>query len=309
MITRTLHSVFSRFERSILLLGPRQVGKRTLIRLFKPDLEINLNDLMVFAKIQREPSLVKSQVLALKARTASAQLITIFIDETQKLPQLLDEIQLLIDEDKFQALTQNVPLRLRFLISGSSARKLKRGNANLLPGRILVLEMSGLSLLEVLDSLLLGEKSGMTSRRAQEIAINQWIQGGFLPEHFVNSDLQYQREALDAYVSTYLKEEILAEALTRNIQGFTQFLAAFAQNNGLLLDVSKPASKSKLSRSTAARFVEVLEDTLLVFKVRPYQLPMSDGELIGVQHARYFFFDPGVHQAMLRLEPSSLLQD
>src|SRR5438128_1802801 len=122
MWTRTLGAILRESERSILLLGPRQVGKSTLVASLQPDLVLNLARESLFLELAADPREFERRVLEQSARR-----VTIFIDEVQRLPSLLNSVQALIDEK---------PGRYRFLLTGSSARKLKRGNANLLPGRI-----------------------------------------------------------------------------------------------------------------------------------------------------------------------------
>ena len=120
MLNRTLQQTLSESPKSILLLGPRQTGKTTLVRSLNPDLEINFSDESIFLEFARNPA-------ELKQRLEGQNIHTIFIDEVQRLPSILNTIQMLID---------NEPGRYKFYLTGSSARKLKRGRANLLPGRI-----------------------------------------------------------------------------------------------------------------------------------------------------------------------------
>ncbi len=122
MYERSIFPRLSETQRSILLLGPRQVGKSTLLASLKPDLSINLASPAIFRDYVAQP-----ERLEFELRAAGSQTRTIFIDEVQRVPALLDVVQTLVDEQ---------PRRFRFLLSGSSARKLRRGQANMLPGRV-----------------------------------------------------------------------------------------------------------------------------------------------------------------------------
>lgn len=261
MITRFISSELRKSKKSILLLGPRQVGKSTLLKSLHPDLIINLAHEGEFLKFTTNPG-------ELEARMEERRPESILVDEVQRLPSLLNTIQVLIDENK----------KLRFYLSGSSARKLRRGLANLLPGRLFNYRLGPLSCLE------LGFK--MDTLRALEI--------GSLPEPYT-MDRTFSEKLLRSYTATYLREEILAESMTRQIQGFSRFLQIAAQNSGRFLDFSKLASKAKVNRSAARRYYELLEDTLICDRVEAYQ----NEQLDLVKHPKFFFFDNGVVNGVL----------
>ena len=193
---------------------------------------------------------------------------TVLVDEVQRIPSILNTIQAIIDEKK-----------IRFLISGSSARKLKRGQANLLPGRVIAYSMGGLSGLELEGNL----------------DLKKSLVYGFLPEVFLEKDLSLAKDILSTYAGTYLKEEVQAELLVRNIYGFSRFLSAFSECSGQILDLSKVSSKAKVSRTGASRFVEILEETLLVLRCNSFRIEGVD----TVSHPKYYFFDPGVLNGLL----------
>jgi predicted AAA+ superfamily ATPase len=261
MIDRFISQQLRKSKKSILLLGPRQVGKSTLLESLKPDLIINLANEEEFLKFTTNPG-------ELEARIAEADPRSVLVDEVQRLPSLLNTIQVLIDKNK----------QRRFYLSGSSARKLRRGSANLLPGRLFNYRLGPLSCLEL--------DFKMDTVRALEV--------GSLPEAYT-SERADSEKLLRSYTATYLREEILAEALTRQIQGFSRFLQTAAENSGRLLDFSKLASQSKVNRSAARRFYELLEDTLICDRVDAY--PSDQANL--VKHPKYFFFDNGIVNGVL----------
>lgn len=261
MIVRYLAEELKKTKKSILLLGPRQVGKSTLLESLKPDLTINL-------AWEKEFLMFSANVEELEQRISEIQPRTIFVDEIQRLPALLNTIQAIVDADK----------KIKFYLSGSSARKLRKGSANLLPGRVLNYRLGPLSCVEL--------KFKMQTQRA--------LERGCLPEPY-NSKKSEAEKLLRSYTGTYLKEEIIAESLTRNIQGFSRFLMTAAENSGQFLDFSKLSNKAKVNRSAARRYFELLEDTLVCDKVEAYENDNID----LVKHPKYFFFDLGVVNAVL----------
>jgi uncharacterized protein len=264
LVQRTLASRVQNAKRGVLLLGPRQTGKSTLIRSLRPDLSINLMQEQQYLQFARNPS-------ELQERVAESRPRTIFIDEVQRLPGLLNSIQVLIDEG---------PKGLRFLLTGSSARKLRRGQANLLPGRIIHFELGPLTLGEI----------------GYDADVRRMLAYGSLPGIWTENDRQEREDVLNTYAATYVKEEIQAEALTRNLEGFSRFIFAIAARATLPLDFSKLASQAAITRASAIRFVEILEDTLLVFRVEPFTRQRVRRI---VQHPRIFFFDNGVLNGLL----------
>lgn len=265
MIPRQLSNVLVKSPSSILLLGPRQTGKSTLIKSLNPEMAINLAFESEFLRFARDPD-------ELPARLRHARPKTVFIDEVQRLPSLLNTIQALLDDAPKG--------HLKFFLTGSSARKLKRGDANLLPGRIIKYELGALSAQE-LD---------------YAIDLPRALAYGTLPGIYLEDDLTVREGILDTYAATYLKEEIQAEALTRNIEGFSRFLFCLAARNSDFLDMSKLSSDAAVPRKTANRFLEILEETLLVHRVEAFS--KSNYRRL-IQHPRLFFFDNGVLNALL----------
>jgi predicted AAA+ superfamily ATPase len=263
MIPRILREAIASAKKSVLLLGPRQVGKSTLMRQLAPDLEINLAHeptFFEFAQNARE----------LEQRLAGSRPRLVFIDEVQRLPRLLNTLQVIIDSGQAP----------RFLLTGSSARKLRRGRANLLPGRIHTYELA---------PLCAGE-CGYELDTARALAT------GTLPGVYTSDDERDRKKTLRSYAATYLKEEVQAEALTRNIEGFARFLRVAAACASSFLDHAKLAKEALLPRQTAVRFFEILEETLLVRRVEAFAKTERRRLL---QHPRYFFFDNGVWNALL----------
>lgn len=263
MLDRLLADTLRSSPKSILLLGPRQVGKSTLLKSLKPDLKINLSlesEYMQFlSQAERLPSLIMGQNPK-----------TVFIDEIQRIPSLLNTIQAIIDD------FSNPP---KFYLSGSSARKLKRGNANLLPGRIFIYHLSGLCTTELQDR--------MDPYRAMSL--------GLLPEPFLSENQKFAEKLLRDYSASYLVEEIQSEALTRDLQGFSRFLKVLGAMSGNILDYSKISNKSNVSRTSVIRFMEILEDTLIAERI--YCYPHTNAEI--VKHPKLFFFDTGVLNGLL----------
>lgn len=267
MIDRLLQSALCQSQKSILLLGPRQTGKSTLIYALKPALTINLAREAEYLAFSANPN-------ELEERLRAERPATVFIDEVQRLPGLLNTVQAVLDEGKAAGTAP------RFFLTGSSARKLRRGNANLLPGRVLSYALGPL----VADEL----DYALDVRRA--------LQLGALPEPYLEPSVDAAQAMLRSYAGTYLKEEIQAEALSRNIQGFSRFLTCAAAVSGQFLDYSKAARQARVSRTSTVRYFELLEDTLLIHRLPPFAGAAS-ADL--VKHARFYFFDPGVWNGLL----------
>ncbi len=230
----------------------------------KPDLEINLAQ-------ESEYFLFQTELNELERRIEASQPKSVFIDEIQRIPRLTNSIQALIDQNP----------RLRFFLTGSSARKLRRGKANLLPGRLLTFQLAPLSLFEI----------GKEWDEARALQI------GTLPGIYLLPSLSEAKRTLQSYANTYLREEIMAEALVRQVDGFFRFIQVAAQESGLFTDYSKVANRAKISRQSVTRHFEILEDTLM--GVRLTNDPTLDPERADlIKHPRFFFFDLGVLNAL-----------
>ena len=271
ILPRLLEKPLLKSQKSILLLGPRQTGKSTLIRSLQPDISFNLADEETFLQFAQDPGLLRN-ILAKKKNSE------VFIDEVQRLPKLLNTIQALIDE---------TPRPPRFLLTGSSARKLRRGKANLLPGRIHSFELGPLTASE------LGYQADLDSA----------LSTGFLPGIYLDAEMSERKKTLRSYAATYLKEEIQSEALTRNLEGFARFLKIAGASSGHFTDMTRLASEAGINRVTAGRFFEILEDTLIFNTCEPFA--KSERKRL-VQHPKRYAFDCGILNALLsNFQPSA----
>ena len=270
LVKRALLETLKYSKKSILLIGPRQAGKTTLIRELQPDLIIDLARETEFLKHSADAGLLPSLI---EGRNTDGE-ITVFVDEIQRIPTLLNTIQALLDE----AIYKKKPLK--FYLTGSSARKLRRGQANLLPGRVLSYRLLPLSLEEI---------------SSKNLNWNRGLLQGFLPEAYLSSERD-AKKLLTTYSATYVKEEIQAEAMTRNLQGFARFLSSIAASAGDVLDFTKLAQRSKIARSTCIRFMEILEDTLLAERLEVFN--EAEGADV-IRHPRVYFFDVGVLNGLL----------
>ncbi len=248
-------------NRSAFLLGPRGTGKSTWIQeQFPQATRYDLLNTQEALRLSKEPGLLYQELKGLPADS------WVVLDEVQKVPSLLDEVQRLMEENK-----------LRFLLCGSSARKLKKGGANLLAGRALHKEMFPLVSAEV----------------GFDLNVMEVLRSGLLPLSFEHSDYG---DYLRAYVNTYLQEEIKAEALARNIGSFARFLEVAARQNGQLTNVQNISRDAQVARQTVQGFFEILQDTLLGIFLPAWKLKRATKQ---VAHPKFYFFDPGVVRALL----------
>lgn len=257
-------SLLNKTRKSILLLGPRQTGKTTIIKSLSPDLTINLADEVQFLNFARNPSEIQSRIARAKPKT-------VFVDEIQRLPSLLNSVQVILDESKGE---------IRFFLTGSSARKLKRGQANLLPGRVIAFE---------LGPLVTGD---FDYKMDGDLALSV----GTLPGIYTEESAMDRQRLLETYGATYVKEEILAEALTRNLEGFSRLLGVVASRATQFVDFAKFGSEALIDRQSAMRYLEILEDTLILWRAFPFT---KSSKKRLVQHPRFYFFDNGVLNGLL----------
>lgn len=191
------------------------------------------------------------------------------IDEIQKVPLLMDVIQDLIDRKVAQ-----------FILTGSSARKLKRGpQINLMPGRVIPMYMDPLNLIEILSNAL---------------NLENILSFGSLPEIISTPNKRDKTELLNAYVSLYLEEEIRAEALVRNLAAFSQFLTLAANESGYAINYSKLSQKIGVAHTTIAEYYQILVDCLVAHKIPAYTESKSRHKLS--QANKYLFFDLGIRR-------------
>lgn len=268
-IVRRLLDVSLPPHQSAFLCGPRRVGKSYWIRQNYPHAPlVDLLQTDVFAEYAARPAL-------LRERFASRGASLVVIDEVQKVPALLDEVHWLIE---------NTPLS--FLLTGSSARKLRRGHANLLAGRAWRRTMVPLSLLEV-DAL----------------DLERVMVSGLLPPHFLSA---HPLDDLRAYVADYLKEEIAAEAAAQNIPAFAEFLRVAALTSSELLNYTNVARETGVSAKVVRSYFEILEDTYLGFRLPPWRRAKKR-RLIETD--KFYFFDVGVANFLARRQPQQGSQE
>lgn len=261
------HRLLELPRRSCLLLGPRQTGKTTLVRqsLAAGAWAIDLFDHAVALRYARDPGLFRAEA----AKRIGSGTRTIFVDEVQKVPEILDAVHSLIEETG-----------ARFILTGSSARKLRRGGANLLAGRASIRHLHPLTSSEV----------------GSDFDLERALRFGTLPP-VVTQDDATARDILRAYADTYLREEIQAEALVRNIGGFARFLDVAAAQSGELLSFSGIARDAALPVKTVQNYFEILEDTLLGFRLEAWRASPR-GRMVA--HPRFYMFDPGITNALTR---------
>ena len=249
--------------KSFFLFGPRATGKTTLIRqqLAETATIIDLLDSRYFLRLSSAPHELESIIAA-----APADIIV--IDEIQRIPELLNEIHRLIESRN-----------LTFLLTGSSARKLRRGKANLLAGRVWSAGMFPLIYQEITD-----------------FNLDRYLQYGGLPSVYLSA---YPEEELNAYVNTYLKEEILAEGLIRRLPPFFRFLKTIALANGEMINFTKLANDCQVPPSTVTEYVGLLEDTLIGFLVPAWT---ESKKRKAIKTGKFYFFDPGITHIMAGTE-------
>ena len=263
-------------KRSFFLFGPRGTGKSVWLQqvLAESPLRIDLLRSGEFLRYKRDPGLLAREVAALGEDSA-----WIIIDEVQKLPELLDEVHALLFTSD----------RHRFALSGSSARRLKRSEANMLAGRALSRKMFPLSALET----------------EADFSLRNALRYGQLPMSVTAATEGEKIDFLDAYIENYLREEIQQEALTRNLDSFYRFLTVAATVNGQLLNVANIAREVGVARSTVQGYFSILEDTLLGWYLPAWR---NRAKVKEVAHVKFYLFDCGVQRALTGLhreKPSS----
>ena len=248
--------------KSAFLWGPRKVGKTYWIsHSLKKATVIDLLKTDTLAEYVSRPALLRERYLNHKG--------FIVIDEVQKVPQLLDEVHWLIENKNAS-----------FLLTGSSALKLRRGHANLLGGRAWRKTMVPLSYLEVTD-----------------FDLERVMISGLLPAHYLSTN---PIEDLRAYVADYLKEEIIAEALTQNIPAFNEFLRVAAITSSELINYVNIARETGVSHKVIRTYFDILEDTYLGFRIPPWKRSENRRMIIT---EKFYLFDVGVANYLSRRQP------
>lgn len=256
---------------SIFLFGARQTGKTTLLdNRFADAKTYDLLDRKTYERLQRNPALLEQEL----AQLPDGELIV--IDEIPLLPDLLNTIHRLI-----------VKRNMHFILSGSSARKLKRQGVNTLGGRALPVYLYPLVSAEIDDFDLMK-------------AVNQ----GMLPRHYL-ADAPVAWRRLQAYISVYLKEEIQAESLVRNLHGFSRFMEVAALTDGEMVNYTNIASDCGIDKNTVQEYFTILEDTLIGYMVPAYTKIIKRKLR---QAPKFYYFDVGIPNYLLGrrgLQPGS----
>jgi predicted AAA+ superfamily ATPase len=245
-------------KKSHFLFGPRQTGKTSLIR-------HTLQGVKVYDLLDTSTYLALSQNPGRIAQELDPEDSIVVIDEVQRLPILLNEVHRLIEEHG-----------IRFLLTGSSARKLRRGGINLLGGRARTKYLHPLTYKE------LGRKFNLARAMKQ----------GLLPSIYVSDD---PRADLLAYAGSYLQQEIVAEGATRNLPAFSRFLRVAALSNGKIVNFTNISNDAQVARTTVYEYFEILKDTLIVYELPAWRKSRKRKPLVS---SKYYFFDVGVVSAL-----------
>jgi len=271
LLEKKLRSILER-GKSVLLLGPRQTGKTTLVNHFQVDKKFTLANPKDRLRYEKDPSLLTSEIEYLAEKIGDRSPL-IVIDEVQKLPILMDAAQDLIDRKRAQ-----------FILTGSSARKLQRAEIgiNLLPGRVMPLRMDPLTYLEA----------------PKTSSLEDFLLEGSLPEILLQKTVEEKIELLEAYVVIYLEQEVRAEALVRDLGGFGRFLELAASESGKTVNFSKLSQEIGISNSTLIGYYQILEDCLIVERIEPLIQSKTRKKLSRAQ--KYLFFDLGVRRIAAR---------
>ena len=248
---------------SAFLWGARKTGKTTYLKeKFSNSIYYDFLKTDLFLEISKRPYLLRDQLLAQNDILLRQPII---LDEVQKIPQILDEVHWLIENKS-----------MSFILCGSSARKLKRGKANLLGGRAWRFEMHPL-----------------VSAELKELDLLKILNRGLIPAHYLSENY---KKSLTAYTQDYLKEEIFAEGLVRNIPAFSRFFDAMGYSHGELTNYLNIARDCGVDSKTVKEYYQILVDTLLGKFVEPYK-KRQERQVIS-KAAKFYLFDVGVSGAI-----------
>lgn len=263
--------IFKTPKSSFFLFGPRGTGKTTLIESLRIcEREVSLLDEERYQDYLAYPGHFYEELATLREGA------WVFVDEIQRLPGLLNEVHRLIEKKK-----------LKFAMTGSSARKLRRAGVNLLAGRAMSRFLYPLTPMEM----------------GEDFQLDRALSIGTLP---LITQAEDPQETLKAYVQTYLKEEIQAEALVRNLAGFSRFLPVAALCHGQYLNLAGLARDAGVQRPTVQGFFEVLEDTLLAQRLDAYESKLRVRER---KTPKFYFIDPGIVRALKKAKGSVTIEE
>ena len=256
-----INRFFEAPKQSFFLLGPRGTGKSTFIKRAFPNalyLDLLLPD--VFRNYAARPERLNEAVNAQRDKKV------VVIDEIQKAPQLLEVVHSLIEKK----------LGLQFILTGSSARKLRKAGVNLLAGRALRRRMHPF----------------MAAELGRKFSLPKALEVGLIPVILGSDDLA---SALQAYVDLYLKEEVQMEGLTRNIGNFSRFLEVVSFSHGAILNISNVARECQVERKVVEGYVGILEDLLLAYRIPVFT---RRAKRAVASHPKFYFFDAGIYNAL-----------
>jgi predicted AAA+ superfamily ATPase len=258
VIARTLDLRALAARKSHFVFGPRQTGKTFLVRQALADARLyDLLDSSVFLALSRNPGLI--------AEEAPSRNAVVVIDEIQRLPDLLNEVHRLIEQRG-----------MRFVMTGSSARKLRRGGVNLLGGRARTVHLHPLTSHELRDCF----------------DLDTALRRGTLPSIYFSDD---PAADLDAYAGLYLQQEVVAEGVTRNVQAFSRFLRVAALCNATMVNFTNVANDAQVPRTTVHEYFQILQDTLVLHELPAWR---QSRKRRPIASSKYYFFDVGVVGAL-----------
>jgi len=241
-------------KKSHFLFGPRQTGKTSLIRhSLKGVRSYDLLDHSVYLSLSQDPGRIAQEI--------NPRDRIVVVDEIQRLPVLLNEVHRLIEERS-----------IRFLLTGSSARKLRRGGVNLLGGRARTKYLHPLTYREL----------------GKHFDLLKAIERGLLPSIYLSDD---PHADLEAYTGSYLQQEVVAEGVTRNVPAFSRFLKVAALCNGTVVNFTNVSNDAQVPRTTVYEYLEILKDTLLLYELPAWRKSKKRKPLTS---SKYYFFDVGV---------------
>lgn len=263
MLTR-IQKLLEIREDSMFLWGPRQTGKSTLLKQLFPDAPYyDLLKSEVYTLYKMKPSRLRDECMMMDEGEV------VIIDEVQKIPELLDEVHWLM-----------VNRGIHFILCGSSARKLKRSGANLLGGRAIRKTLHPLVSAEIPD-----------------FDIDKAVNVGMLPRHYLASS---PAKRIQAYVGDYLQQEVIAEALVRNLDSFTRFMEVAAISDGEMVNYTKIASECGVSSKTVKEYFVILQETLLGNMLPAYTKTVKRRVQVA---PKFYYFDVGITNYLLHRDP------
>lgn len=251
-------------DKSFFLFGPRGTGKTTWVKSTFPEaIYLDLLEAEIYNDLLANPQRLENMI-PVDFRN------WIIIDEIQKIPELLDEVHRLIEKYKY-----------KFILTGSSARKLRKEGHNFLGGRALTYSMFPLTAVEL----------------RKDFDLNHAMKYGSLPSVYTEKDPEAY---LESYVKTYLDEEVRQEGLTRNLGAFSRFLEAASFSQGSVLNVSAIARECAVERKVVENYFSILEDLLIAYKLPVFT---KRAKRRMVSHPKFYFFDAGVYRTLRPMGP------